>query len=201
LPLGHSRIGGLPDLPPNQPWPTHNGKRIPFIAQINLAEFPQPADSPLPERGHLYAFTLISNEKEHWPPPTSVFLYEGETSSLKRADAPSDDEIWPDWTDERIYEVRPAASAATEGGDEEESADEQDAEIAWLFGEMSEVFGTPGELADSRLVDGDDWINLLGVNSVGSMQWSDAGELYLLIRRSALKARDFSHVIAQACSS
>src|SRR3954453_18858606 len=34
LPLGHSRIGGVPDLPPDVVWPTVEGKKVPFIAQL-----------------------------------------------------------------------------------------------------------------------------------------------------------------------
>ncbi|HEV2293864.1 MAG TPA: DUF1963 domain-containing protein [Tepidisphaeraceae bacterium] len=200
LPLGHSRVGGLPDLPPDRPWPTHKGKRIPFVAQLNLAEFPKDAHPLLPERGHLYAFALISNDKKHWPPPVSVFLYDGQSRSLVRTTFPGDDEIWPDWGGERVYEVLPA-TAKPKGRDPRKRSREFGETLGWLQGSMDEVFGTPGEIADDRFEDGNDWINLLAIESEGSMQWSDAGHLYLLIRRSALKKRDFSNVLAAACSS
>jgi hypothetical protein len=199
LPLGHSRIGGLPDLPPDHPWPTHKGRKIPFVAQLNLADFPRDARPLLPERGHLYAFALISNDEPHWPPPVSVFLYEGDAKSLVRAKVPSDDQIWPDWGGVRVYEVLPA-TAKPKGRDPKKRSREFGETLGWLQGSMDEVFGKPGELADDRLQDGDDWINLLAIESEGSMQWSDSGHLYLLIRRSALKKRDFSHVLAAACS-
>jgi hypothetical protein len=200
LPVGHSRVGGLPDLPPDRPWPTHKGKRIPFVAQINLADFPKAAHPLLPERGHLYAFALISNDRKHWPPPTSVFLYEGDARTLVRATFPADDEIWPDWGDERVYEILPA-TAKPKGRDAKRRSRESDETLGWLQGSMDDVFGTPGEIADERFEDGDDWINLLALYSVGSMQWSDCGHLYLLIRRSALKKRDFSNVLAAVGSS
>ncbi|HLJ80476.1 MAG TPA: YwqG family protein [Ktedonobacterales bacterium] len=38
LEVGHSKIGGLPDLPPYLSWPTWQGMPLAFIAQINLAE-------------------------------------------------------------------------------------------------------------------------------------------------------------------
>lgn len=200
LPLGHSRVGGLPDLPPGRPWPTFKGKRIPFVAQLDLADFPKAAHPLLPARGHLYAFALISNEKKHWPPPASVFLYEGDAESLARAPFPPDDEIWPDWGGERVYEVLPA-TAKPKGRDPKKRSREFGETLGWLQGETDGVFGTPGEIADSHFAVGDDWINLLAIESEGSMQWSDCGHLYLLIRRSAMERRDFSNVIAAACSS
>jgi uncharacterized protein YwqG len=35
---GISKIGGLPDLPPDLDWPEWKGKPLPLIAQINLSE-------------------------------------------------------------------------------------------------------------------------------------------------------------------
>jgi uncharacterized protein YwqG len=37
LPLGASKIGGAPELPPDAAWPDANGQPLPFVAQINLA--------------------------------------------------------------------------------------------------------------------------------------------------------------------
>jgi hypothetical protein len=200
LPLGHSRVGGLPDLPPDRPWPKHKGKRIPFIAQLNLADFPKAAHPLLPDRGHLYAFALISNDKKHWPPPAVVFFYDGDTKSLVREKIPADDEIWEDWAGERVYEILPA-TAKPKGRNVKKRSSQFGETLGWLQGEMDEVFGTPGEIADDGFQDGNDWINLLAVMSDGSMQWSDCGHLYFLIRRSAMKKHDFSNVIAMACSS
>ena len=200
MPLGHSRVGGLPDLPPDHPWPMHKGKKIPFIAQINLGDCPKSVHALLPKSGHLYVFALISNDKKHWPPPVSVFVYEGKTASLIRADYPADNEIWPDWTEARVYQGFPSTMVPKDR-DRKKRSSVKDETLGYLLGEMSGVFGTAGEIADDRMQDGDDWINLLALYSVGSMEWSDAGELYVLIRRSALEARDFSNVLAAACSS
>lgn len=200
LPLGHSRIGGLPDLPPGVAWPTHRDKKIPFVAQLDLAEFPKAARPLLPERGYLYAFALISNDEAHWPPPVNVFLYEGDAKSLVRAKFPADKDIWEDWCGERVYEVLPATTKP-KGRDAKKRSNKSGETIGWLQGSMDECFGTPGEMADAAFADGDDWINLLAVESDGSMQWSDAGHLYFLIRRSALEKHDFSRVLAVVGSS
>lgn len=57
IPLGASRLGGLPDLPANIDWPTWQEKLQSFIAQINLSEIPVFSDrNLLPKQGHLFFF-------------------------------------------------------------------------------------------------------------------------------------------------
>lgn len=57
LPLGASRIGGVPDLPPGVDWPMRGHWPLSFIAQINLAEsHPFDTEQRLPARGMLYLF-------------------------------------------------------------------------------------------------------------------------------------------------
>ena len=57
LPLGCSKSGGLPDLPPDYRWPSYRGRPLDFILQINLEDvsgFPSCQD--LPERGLISVF-------------------------------------------------------------------------------------------------------------------------------------------------
>jgi hypothetical protein len=57
LPLGSSKIGGLPDLPPHLVWPTNTQRSLSFIAQLNLGEVPyRTTDAPIPKTGMLYFF-------------------------------------------------------------------------------------------------------------------------------------------------
>lgn len=52
LPVGASKLGGRPDLPHAQEWPTYNGNPLAFLAQFNLAELHQyDVDSVLPPTG------------------------------------------------------------------------------------------------------------------------------------------------------
>ena len=52
-----SRLGGLPELAPGQPWPTCEGKPLQFLAQINCAELGQYRDvTLLPGEGILQFF-------------------------------------------------------------------------------------------------------------------------------------------------
>jgi len=57
LPLGGSRLGGRPDLPPGWRWPTRNGAPITFLAQLRLEEISSCApDGALPSEGLLLLF-------------------------------------------------------------------------------------------------------------------------------------------------
>jgi len=57
IPLGTSRIGGLPDMPKSLVWPMWHDLPHMFVGQINLAELPDIAERHLlPRAGHLYFF-------------------------------------------------------------------------------------------------------------------------------------------------
>jgi uncharacterized protein YwqG len=62
---GLSRIGGLPSLPDEVPWPEWKGKPLAFLCQLNLAEIPESSDRQgLPRTGMLYFF--YDQEQETW---------------------------------------------------------------------------------------------------------------------------------------
>jgi uncharacterized protein YwqG len=55
--LGHTRLGGVPDLPQGIRWPEYDGVPLPFIAQINLSEVASyDTQHRLPSTGMLYFF-------------------------------------------------------------------------------------------------------------------------------------------------
>jgi uncharacterized protein YwqG len=60
LKVGASRLGGVPDLPPDLAWPTFRGKSLAFIAEIDLAEVSATAkDELLPADGTLWFFYSV----------------------------------------------------------------------------------------------------------------------------------------------
>lgn len=93
LPLGSSKIGGRPDLPPHLNWPViEDLGPLPFIAQINLAELPEVTHPSLPRAGILYFFYFdecrsydFANGTGAWIPVKSpndeedfqAYVYEG----------------------------------------------------------------------------------------------------------------------------
>jgi uncharacterized protein YwqG len=96
LVTGQSKIGGQPDMPANTEWcKEDNGKRLSFIAQINLAEVsPYDQFKSLPARGMLYFF--YSAGQEAWgfdikdKDKFKVLYYEGSMEELKRKEFPND---------------------------------------------------------------------------------------------------------------
>jgi uncharacterized protein YwqG len=64
-PVGASRIGGHPDLPAGAEWPSWNGRRLSFLAQVNLEELrPYACGRSLPTEGLLQFF--YDPEQETW---------------------------------------------------------------------------------------------------------------------------------------
>src|SRR5690242_1535816 len=57
LPIGHSKIGGRPDLPDGISWPLANHNPLEFIAQIRLNDVQAyDIEKCLPQSGILYCF-------------------------------------------------------------------------------------------------------------------------------------------------
>jgi uncharacterized protein YwqG len=99
LPLGQSKIGGLPDLPTNMNWFTAESIPMSFIAQINLAELHHlDLENKLPATGMLYFFYDASQETWGYDPEdkekSKVYHYKGAVSTLERKEKP---ELLEDW--------------------------------------------------------------------------------------------------------
>ena len=99
LPVGTSKMGGLPDLPEDAAWFRNPETDIPlsFVAQVNLAEAASfDREHRLPERGMLYFFYDCSADGMPWgfdPKDGSgraVYYYDGDLSQLSRREAPED---------------------------------------------------------------------------------------------------------------
>jgi uncharacterized protein YwqG len=93
IPLGCTRLGGVPDLPKGWNWPKENENAhygpeerqfLDFIAQINLAELPS-LGRRLPRTGILYFFAGI-NQKDKYV--FRVLFFKGPPSRLIRQAAP-----------------------------------------------------------------------------------------------------------------
>jgi uncharacterized protein YwqG len=57
IPIGTSKMGGSPDVPPDFVWPQWNGIPLTFIAQFRLSDVkPYDVEDLLPESGMLYFF-------------------------------------------------------------------------------------------------------------------------------------------------
>lgn len=101
LPIGASRIGGLPDLPPGVTWLTRNGRFCEFIAQIDLAEASQyDPTGLLPKEGQLLFFFDGRDYEDkpslHYQTGSElVRYYTGDKAAMQRAaDYPEALEHW-----------------------------------------------------------------------------------------------------------
>jgi hypothetical protein len=76
LPLGHSRFGGLPDLPEGTPWPVARKVALTFVGQLRLDDLaPLGVSPPLPAQGLLSFFVaddLSACQVLHTPPGTPL---------------------------------------------------------------------------------------------------------------------------------
>lgn len=87
---GQSRLGGLPDLPGDVVWPTANGKPLPFVAQVNLAEIEENV-AEMPTSGVLYFFYdagLPQPEQPQFSGGWKVVYYAGNPAALKPSPRP-----------------------------------------------------------------------------------------------------------------
>ncbi|MEO6889539.1 MAG: YwqG family protein [Ktedonobacteraceae bacterium] len=94
LPLGVSKIGGLPDLPPDPLWPIWHDTPLAFIAQINFAEIQAMYGvQDLPEAGICYFFYDADHGPIGYDPHLRggwrVFYYGGIPMYLRRVPAPT----------------------------------------------------------------------------------------------------------------
>jgi uncharacterized protein YwqG len=97
IPIGSSKLGGLPDLPPTFTYPKYHNGYLTFLAQFNLEEIkPFDEDNLLPEKGILYFFYDV--EEQPWgfekedKECFKVLYFEGDHSILSRTPYPEETE-------------------------------------------------------------------------------------------------------------
>ena len=217
LPLGASRLGGLPDLPPGATWPARDGVPMEFIAQLRLAEL-----APLDPLGRLPAQgSLLFFYNSQWGTTDlagdgccAVLFHDGPDAALVRATPPH-----VEWKSEfsDVPQVAPflhglAALAGTPylalpggvgpfvpAGMEDHWQD--------FHADRSTSLAPPG--AQNHLlgyVDEQDYVDahaggtddqlLLQIDSDDEAQlnFGDCNKLFFLLRKDELAARDFSRV-------
>lgn len=219
LPLGASRFGGLPDLPPDVTWPDRDGVPMEFVAQIKLDELP-PLEDGLPASGTLWFFYNSQWQTSDWAPgePVCAVIY-SERTDLVRTPAPSVmykseymDEPYPaPWVHGlaslafSTYDAVPGGVSPYVTGGLQEIWQDFHSEH-WAAISPGTGDGTYDANALLGYVDAQDYVDahqhgtedrlLLKVDSddAAEFQWGDCDALFFLIPRAALRARDFSQV-------
>ena len=95
LPIGVSRVGGIPDVPTGFDWPRYNDSPLSFIAQLQLDEIPlDHVDLPLPRTGSLLFFYDSKQRTWGFDPKDRgsalVLLTESTPDKLIRTNPPTD---------------------------------------------------------------------------------------------------------------
>jgi hypothetical protein len=94
-PLGMTRLGGLPDLPPGVDWPVVDGVLLEFVGQFRMADLaPYDEENRLPQSGMLYFFfdgMLTGYDRSEARDRRAVLDYDGPLDALERRDEPEHD--------------------------------------------------------------------------------------------------------------
>ncbi len=99
IPLGGSRLAGVPDLPADFTWPVHGAEPMTLLAQLDLSEVAPhaPADT-LPSEGWLLVFWAVDSEGWGYSPESAetfaVLYIEGSREELTRTPSPA---ALPQW--------------------------------------------------------------------------------------------------------
>lgn len=105
---GNSRLGGVPDLPVELPWPKTGDRYLNFIMQVNLESLPSIVNSPLPNKGMLYFF--IESDDTCWNVNSRLLFFQGPRSKLKRCEEICNDRL----INENYTEIHPFSVKAFE---------------------------------------------------------------------------------------
>ncbi|MGN0634432.1 MAG: DUF1963 domain-containing protein [Oscillospiraceae bacterium] len=217
IPIGASKSGGYPDLPPEIDYPTLSGftaqrsggdetypeSAMQLAAQINLSEVaPFDREGLLPEHGMLYIFwsgELDLNDSEGWVKyifegenrqPFKVLYYDGDMSALKRTPPPCP--YHAKYFNSPLENVLFTAEKCFN----EYDADEYEEELEDYYDEAhdflsdgSKLFGYPnGSMNVDRPSSKE--VNLFQFNYQAGNIWG----LYWFIDRQALSERNFDNV-------
>lgn len=107
IPIGASKLGGLPDLPPTIKYPSYHNGYLSFLGQFNMEEVkPFDKEDLLPDRGIIYFFYDVVEqpwgfEKED-KDCFKVFYFDGDKSELTRTPYP---EVTEDYYPLVVYKI------------------------------------------------------------------------------------------------
>lgn len=216
LPVGSSKIGGVPDLPLGTPWPTRDGHALPFLAQISFTELRgQFAGSLLPSQGLLSVFCDAALPGIQPEGACCVLITRTPTRLLRRADP---DEVEPHAAPHEAVRLEfyeslslpsphaPWITALALGETERTTYSEyftghlggKDAPIHQILGhphETGEDDRLPGTGGHGGMEPSEPWVLLLQVDSHPELRgWCEGGRfLDIWVLRRELELRHIQH--------
>ena len=199
-PVGGSRLGGRPDLPPGTAWPhSSDGRPLAFVAQLDLQDVAVEGYPSLPPAGTLsFFYDDVADQSAvvHTPAGSALAPLEPPvdlTDAVRFRPLPVGVEI--DWT------LPPCDSPFTE---DLRLAEDEDAYLAYqavgadVVGPVHRLFGHPDAIQGDPRTSGDE-VLLLQVDSddtLGTL-WGDAGRIYFLIGPDDLATGRFDRARAE----
>lgn len=214
LPLGASRLGGVPDLPPGAAWPERDGVPMELIAQLRLADVRDPR---LPAAGSLAFFynSQWSTTDQAGDGCCAVVFHDGPDDALVRA-APPRVEWKSEYSDvpqvapfihglaavrfEPTVVVPGGASPFVTGPLDEIWMDfhaEHHAALSGATAPFHENF-LLGYVDEQDHIEahgpGDQLLLQLDSEDAAQLQFGDCQKLFFILTRDELAARDFSRV-------
>ena len=96
IPIGSSKIGGLPDVPEDWEFPIYKNRTLSFLGQFNLREArPFDLEKELPSSGILYLFYDVVEQPWGFEEDKGCFkvlYFDGDEKELKRKEYPDETE-------------------------------------------------------------------------------------------------------------
>lgn len=224
LPLGASRFGGLPDLPPGVAWPVRDDVPMEFVAQIRLADAaPYDVLHQLPASGSLLFFynsQWTTYDQDQDLAACAVLYHPGADSELIRTAPPRVDYQGEYDPTPRLAPYIHGLARLTFSGFEMPPGGVSPWTSAPPLAEFWQDFDAYHEVAYSPTphdgsyrahhllgyVGAQDYVDahlhgtedqlLLQIDSDGcaDFQWGDCDRLYFLLSKAQLAARDFASV-------
>jgi len=202
LPIGVSKLGGCPDLPPTAKWPAFKGVPLSFLGQFNLAELSiSPAARDLPNAGILSVFVTYDEEggNDDYPKGSWRLFYFPDMTGLARRepDATPPEVSFPScrlWFTEWLtlpHEESPWGKGLF---DDAEAADAYaDLYVDRRLGDHLLGYSAPiqGDILGKKSMR---HLLTIGGNDDTDWEWGDGGALYFTIPETDLEQGRFDRV-------
>lgn len=200
IPVGASKLGGLPDLPADVKWPTHDDEPLAFLGQFHFVELSRSVVCrELPAAGWLSVFCAYSGDgDDDFPKGTWRLLHFPAVAKLARA--ASDPEMtFPSgrltFTETLTLPEEDSPYRKEIGlGKDVEAWDAYQERIAGFRGHH-QILGYPGQIQGDVL--GKKTMRHLltiGGDNVTGWEWGDGGSLYFILPEADLLAGRFDRV-------
>ncbi|MBA4186396.1 MAG: hypothetical protein C0467_00105 [Planctomycetaceae bacterium] len=201
IPVGASKLSGLPDLPPKAAWPVFQGEPLHFLAQFNLAELSKSlACRELPNTGLISIFSVYDEDEgnDDFPKGSWRLFYFPDTSKLARSLSDPGSTFRSCRLEFQETLSLPAWDSPWKKelglGLDQSNWDVYQEQVAG-FGSGQQILGYPspiqGDMLGKKTVR--HLLTLDSDDNAGWM-WGDGGCLYFLIDEADLKAKRFDRV-------